>query len=279
VTASSSLQRRIADYYQGARMHRAPDRVLTDTLYQIESTKQRRVPWALPRRFQKMNSKVRLAATAAAIVAFVAVGLALLSGNPPGVGTRPTASPTPTPSPSPTLMSSPSPSPSVPLVPTETFTSGIYGISLSYPDGWTTRRATEWWTRGVPLVVHDYSDLMLDDTTQDLKFISVASQPLGASSGDEWVDILAHNRDWENRCAPRTEPTNVDGASGLLVEWCGDLFAAIVATPERGYAIALFGTRPALPDKAFFQAILDSVALDPLAAVDPSPPASPSTSP
>jgi hypothetical protein len=103
-----------------------PDRVLDTVLDQLPATPQRRSWWP-PRRFAQMNTSVKLAIAAAAVVVVAIVGIRLLPG--PSVGP-----PVPTPVPTPTQAAAPAPtaSPSATGVPTEfpegPLPAGTYGI-------------------------------------------------------------------------------------------------------------------------------------------------------
>jgi len=259
MNGQTGFERRIADYYASEGLTRAPDRVLHFALATIESTSQRRVLVPAPWRTLGMTSFARLAIVATAAIVVAALALGLFTNSIPGVGTPST--PTPSPSPSP----SPSPIGGTGLVLSQTFTSGRHGLSLKYPGGWQVRNASAAWVSGIPLYVQDHSDVMFDDTTADLKFISAASRLLGDTRGDAWINDLAADRQWEDRCPPTTTPVNVDGAAGVLVEWCpGVARVAIVATEDRGYAIALYG----VTDDEFVRAVLDTVQLSPDSALN-----------
>ena len=138
MNANHELERRLADYYATEAPLRAPDRVLESVLATSELTRQRRAVFRLPWRFPIMNSYAKMAVAAVAVIAIGAVGLAVWRGGaPPGPGVvTPTASPT----------SGPSGSPFSEL--TESFTSSVHGISVSYPADWSAEPATVPWTTG-----------------------------------------------------------------------------------------------------------------------------------
>jgi hypothetical protein len=95
----------IASWLRDEARDGASDRLLAATRRQLESTNQRRAWWPAWR-FNAMNTPVRVALAAAAVVAVAAVGTRLLpSGTGPGgpaspIPTTPPASPTITPAPS-----------------------------------------------------------------------------------------------------------------------------------------------------------------------------------
>jgi hypothetical protein len=268
MTAEHDLERRLADYYATEAPSRAPDWVLGAALSTIDSTPQRRVLIRVPWRLPTMNSYLKWAIAAVVVLAVGALGLSFLRTSPtPGVGTS-------SPSPSPTPSASPDPSAPPPLG--GSFTSTIHGISVSYPTGWVTVPATEPWTAASE--VYNFSspdfDHIHDPVLEDHLFLELASQPLAGKTGDAWIsDFLGAPEGCEG--AP-TEPITIDGASGLI---CAGLTA--VAIGDRGYYLRLStsGDEPWLStyyDQAWFRGVLDTVQLDPAAAVDAS--ASPGSS-
>jgi hypothetical protein len=113
-----------------------PDRVLDPVLDQLPTTPQRRHPWQA-RRFNKMNSTLKIAIAAAAVVVIGIVGLTRLQGSSvTGVAAGP--------SPAPTATGAPSQSPEVTRIsplPTSgvVFEPGRYRIanlSVQVPAGW-----------------------------------------------------------------------------------------------------------------------------------------------
>ncbi len=70
---------------------------------------------------------------------------------------------------------------------TETFTSDRYGITISYPNGWVTRPATEPWTTGVPDFMSNGGDIVYDPVREGHLWIAVASQPIGDTTPDAWA--------------------------------------------------------------------------------------------
>ena len=154
----------------------------------IEQKRQRAVigPWRMP----TMNKFVPIGLGAAAVVVALVVGTQLLAAPAPGgVGTAPSVQPSPTPSPTPSTSPSASPAASPPPL-TETFTSQMHGISVSYPEGWTARAATEPWTGCLycTLVLsHPQIDVLLHPVHDDGLFLRIASQPIGESAPEDWV--------------------------------------------------------------------------------------------
>jgi hypothetical protein len=276
MNANHDLERRLADFYASEALQRAPDRVLESVLAASEITRQRRAVIRLPWRFPIMNSYAKVAIAAVAVIAIGAVGLAVLRpGTSPGVGGQVvTPSPEPSSSGSPPATNRPTSSPSLAPPLTQSFTSTLHGISMSYPEGWTAQAATEPWTGRDPALFRmPQADFLVDTGRFDHLFLSVASQPIGDSTPGEWAAEKLTYRG----CAA-SEPITVDGATGLI--GADDCNAAAVTMDGRGYIIWLY-TSPDEPslsatyDTAWFEDVLATVQLKPEGAVDASPSASP----
>jgi hypothetical protein len=197
-----------------------------------------------------------------AVIAVGALGLAVLRPGQAPIGGQP--SPSLQPSPSPSLSPSPTPLPAL----TQTFVSTMHGISVSYPARWNTRKATEPWTTGIPKFDSEFGDVAYDNSTDDLKFLGLASQALGGLSGAAWVSKTATAPEWESECPPQPEPLTVDGAPGKLMTICpSGALVALVTTADRGYLVVLYG----VDDRAWFNEILATVQLHPEDAVKVSP--------
>ena len=253
MTANHDLERRLADFYAteaplaGARLGaRAGPRD-----HRQHHTAARAHPRAVE--VPTMNSFAKLAVAAVVVIAVGRVGLAVLRPGPgptwavraarlhPRHRHRRHAAST-------------SPGPSVSPLPalTETFTSAMHGISVSYPSGWKLRPATEPWTSGHVLGDSTFADIIYEKES-DSPFIAVASQPLAGKTLDAWAtDYLA-----QFSCVP-TEPVTVDGATGVLSD-CPEGPHALVSVEGRGYLIWLYR----VDDPAWFPAILATVQLHP----------------
>jgi hypothetical protein len=227
-----------------------------------EQTRQRVVvgPWRVP----DMNKLIPIGLGAAAVVGVVFLGSRLLT-PPGGLGGVPSSEPSHLPSPS--VAVSPSASSAAPPL-TETFTSERHGFSISYPAGWVARPATEPWTQAVPDWLSKTGDVFYDPLRGGggILWIAVASQPIGASTPDEWA---ATTMALDDACAV-TEPIAVDGAAGLM--GAGDCTRAAVTTDGRGYSFWLYrgDDEPSLVltyDRAWFQEVLATVQLQPEDAV------------
>ena len=148
----------------------------------------------------------------------------------------------------------------------------MHGFSVSYPEGWTARAATEPWTDrpGVPQFLHPGFDVLQDPVPNANLFLHITSQPIGDSTPEDWV--AASLAGWG--CST-TEPIAVDGATGLI--GADDCHIVAVTTAGRGYWIGLYtpysGVGEAPPadfsyDRAWFEEVLATVQLQPEDAVD-----------
>lgn len=200
-----------------------------------------------------MNTYARLALAAVGVIAIGAVGCGQAL--------------TPSPESSPSATSRPAPSPTSAPPLTQSFTSTLHGISMSYPEGWTAQVATELWTdEGIFSFRVPQGDFLYDPVLTDHLFLAIASQPIGDSTLDEWAaEKLA-----QEECTV-TEPITIDGTTGLIGG--ADCNIAAVTTGGRAYLVWLYtsGDEPWLSsmyDRAWFEDALASVQLHPEEAVD-----------
>jgi hypothetical protein len=246
-----------------------PDPVYDAVRNRIEQTRQRAFigPW----RTSFMTKAMKYGLAAAAVVVIAIIGYQFLGNSNTG-GPGPTS---PSPSPSATGRPTPSPSASAPPL-TQSFTSTVHGISVSYPEGWTAQAATAPWTdRTFPLSFGiSQADFLYDPTLTSDLFLTTASQPIGDSTPEGWV---AEQMASGEGCTA-TEPVAVDGATGLIgKDGCN---VAVVTTAGRGYWIELYtsGDDPvavAAYERAWFEEVLATVQLHPEDAVDSAPSSSP----
>jgi hypothetical protein len=256
--------------------HENAERVLLRALDEVDATPQRRSWWPAWRT-NRMNKLVIYGLGAAAVVVALVIGTQVLRPAAPGnVGGVPSASPSLTPAPTATPEPSPSPPASPPPL-TESFTSTVHGLSVSYPEGWIVRAATEPWTGCLyctGVLEAPYIDVFHRPPDDDGLFLRIASQPIGESAPEDWV--AAQMAD-DERCTT-TEPIIVDGATGLSG---GDTcLVAVVTTAGRGYHIDLWMSPDdrdlvAQYDRAWFEEVLATVQLQPEDAVDVAPSPSP----
>ena len=288
MTAPHDLDRELTAFLRDGPTE-LPDPSFDAVRDRMETTRQRVVlgPWRVP----DMSKFVPYALGAAAVVVALVVGIQFLRpAEPSGAAAVPSVQASAMPSPSPTPSTSPSASPAASTPPlTQTFTSQMLGISVSYPEGWTTRAATRPWTGsggfGLDPIEGD-ADVLSDPLTENL-FLLVGSQPIGSSTPDEWVaetlgtDQKAGAEDRRGDCSA-TEPIAVDGATGLIgvgVNACATSVAVTIG--GRGYWIRLFtptsieGVPFAPYDRAWFEEVLATVQLQPEDAVDVAAGASP----
>jgi len=258
--------------------HEDVSRVAGAVLDQVEAIPQRRATWWPARRVQIVSKTLGYGLAAATAVAVLIVGVQLAGGVGVGAGSSPTppaatlAPATPAPA-TPAPAATPGPTRPAPTAPplTQTFTSTLHGFSVSYPEGWVARPATEPYVDrpGVPQVLDPGMDLLSDPTQDDHLFIWLFSTPIGDSTPDEWVAKATS----AERCSA-TEPIVVDGARGLFLYECVAVVG--VTTAGRGYVIGLYtptvgeGRAFAGPpyDRAWFEAFLATVQLHPEDAVN-----------
>jgi hypothetical protein len=263
------LDQTISRWLEAEAPAQLPDRVLRATFERTRKTNQQGHWQAVLRRLQ-VNRMVFAIAGAAAVIVVAVVALGLYFNNP-GVGAAPSPSAAPSPTaaltatPEPTSEPTQSPAAAPPL--TQNFTSTQHGISVSYPEGWTARAATEPWTDrpGVPQFIHPGFDVLQDPVLTDHLFLHITSQPIGDSTPEDWV--AASLAAWGCRT---TEPIAVDGATGLI--GADNCHIVAVTTAGRGYWIGLYtpdsGEGEAPPadfsyDRAWFEEVLATVQLRP----------------
>jgi hypothetical protein len=264
MTANQDLQRRVARHYETEPPMRAPDWVLQSALSTIESTRQRRGLPAL-RRYPDLSNYTKLAA--AAVVVLAAGGFALWQLGPGNPGDRPlpTSSPTVAPSPTRAPTTRPQPTTYVPGALTQTFTSDLYGISLTYPEGWVAEKATEPWTEADPPIFGlATGDFVYDPALRDHLFLAVVSRPLDGASLDAWLSgfLTAEG-------CTLTAGDAIDGADRVLRSACD---IALASSGGRGYFIALYASADdvelrTLDTATLFEALLATVQLHPEDAV------------
>ena len=211
------------------------------------------------------------AVSALALAVAISVGGIVFLGylNRSGTGDRQTPQP-----------SSPAPSGSTLTIPplTETFVSPRNGFSVSYPAGWSIRPATTSWPLDIFLPLeHPAFDKLQRRGEAEL---NVASQPLAVGQTEaEWLDAFFHPFEGAAPCGtlPAKSPRlAIDGRTGYIVnDACPmpadrefsvpDLqYRAIVIADGRVYDIRLDGNI----DRAYFDAIVATIRLDPSSALD-----------
>jgi hypothetical protein len=157
----------------------------------------------------------------------------------------------------------------------QAFTSQVHGITLSYPEGWIARGATEPWRDrpGVPQFTDPGYDVLRDPVLDDRVFLDITSQPIGDATPADWLAAIPAG----SGCTT-AEPITVDGAPGVI--GANDCNVVWVTTAGRGYTIELFRSNddPAAVapyDRAWFEEVLATIQLQPGDAVDAAPSATP----
>ena len=266
MTAPNDLDRQLKDLLRDGPTE-LPYQSFDAVRDRTEHTPQRVVigPWRLP----EMNKFVTIGLGAAAVVVLLFIGAQLFGSPSGGVGSvaAPSAESSATAEPTATPEPSPSPISASPL--TQSFTSTQHGITISYPEGWTAQAATEPWTESTfaRLFGDPHADFLYDPTLTDHLFLTIASQPIGDSTPEDW--LAAQMASGEG--CPATEPIAVDGAAGLI--GADDCDVAVATTSGRGYIIILNTSDDDPPavapyDRAWFEDVLATVQLHPEDAVD-----------
>ena len=138
--------------------------------------------------------------------------------------------------------------------------SNLHGISVSYPERWVPKAATEPWPEGgIVQQQTPFGDVIEDGSTGDTAFLALASQPLAGRSLDE---VVAGYGPFTECGSP--EPVVVDGAQGVVGSECP---MALVTAEDRVFLIWLYR----IDDPEWFKQILATVQLDPAAALDAAP--------
>ena len=244
-------------------------RVLDAVVDDIHVTRQRRalrVPWRLP----IMNSPARVAT--AAVIGVLAVGGVFFIFGRPGQST--VGGPSPSPS-TPAIVATPAATtPAASPVPipalTQTFTSARNGYSVQHPTGWTATPATESWAAGTST---NWGNPALDSIkTSNVRLVVASQQLASGQTADAWLTAYCKSGGKSaSSCGPQikigseTGYLDADGepaAGGAIVD--GSLiFDAAVVAGGRGYEFTMDG----LLDRAYFQALLDTVRFDAASAV------------
>jgi hypothetical protein len=241
------LSRRLAEFYADEAPSRAPDWVLRDSLAAIETIEQPRLLLGARRRFHLMSTNLRVAAAVVAVVALGAVAWQLLPGTG-GTGGDPTPTPTLAPTPTPTLAPTPTPTaaPTPTPAPTAapfggTHVSDLYGVAVSYPDGWTVESGTEPWTLhslpgfGSPLSTADY---IHSPAYPDQLFIMLSSHvPDASETGPAWADALDAAPD-PGSCGT-FDAITVANLEGRLYS-CNEPLRAVFWSTDRGYLVSVY---------------------------------------
>lgn len=266
---------RLIDAFLHEGAEQLHDQVYDAVRSSIEQRPQRVVigPWRMP----TLNKLVPIAIGVVAVVAVVVIGSRLLPAAPGGTAAggptaAPTAAPASAPTSEPTTAPSPTPGTVAPPPLTQTFTSTQHGISLSYPEGWIARPATEPWTDhpGTPEYVDLGIDVLHDPVLTDHLFLNISSRPIVDTTPEAWVAA-------STGCTT-TEPIVVNGATGLI--GTDDCKSVAVTSAGRGYWIQLLTSddNPAAVapyDRAWFEQVLATVQLQPDRALNAAASATP----
>jgi hypothetical protein len=195
--------------------------------------------------------------TGCALTLGCALVLAACSGSTAPTSAATSAAVNPTVAPTSTSGPPPSTVPEATHPPlTRSFTSAVHGFSVSYPEGWTPRAATESWPENEIVMQESAFGDVIEDLNADNLFLAMASRPI---DDDAFGTFASSYLDVEE-CGPG-DATTVAGADGVIGSACP---LAIVHEGGRAYLFWLYGD----DDIAWFKEILATVKLEPEAAVD-----------
>jgi hypothetical protein len=193
-----------------------PDRILDEVVSLLPSTQQRRAPWPA-RRFREMNSALRLAIAAAAVLGIAVVGYSLLPRNP-GVGGPGATSPGPASgSPGPTADPLPEPlevQPQGRLAPGSYVISSVGGVRITFdvPDGWEKLSYhAAVWAEGASVAFMTVDNVYVDACAGD---DGLRVPPVGPSVEDLATAVMELPA-WSG--GSRSDAT-LDGYDGQLIE-------------------------------------------------------------
>ena len=254
MTASRDRDARIAAYF-ATQQPDLPDRAFDAVRGEISRTRQLVVVGPLREPAALRRIPIVVAAAAGVAIAILVIQLR------PGIG------PGQPPSPAPTMTAVPSPFPST-MGPT-TFTSPLYGYTVTVPAGWAASQALLRWdgtTQPGPDAETDKFDLPGPLLVH--AFAGRFSGDLDAFVADR---IVANHRDHADTCPVAEpddiEPTRINDQSWVILSWnCGALINQAV-TVRDGIAYAFVFRDLAIEaatdptDRAIFRSILDSVEL------------------
>lgn len=279
MTSQRDLERTLDAFFVGA--DEVADRVIDDALLTIEHTRQRRalrVPW----RFPEMNSSLKLATVAAAVVLAIG-GAAWMLGQRPGSGVGGLPPPA---SPSPSVASSPFPSGSAAASPSSSaialkdtsnwvaFTSPRYGYQFSRPPSWVPTPATRNWVLKTDRLDMwtTASDQFVDPKAAYGILVSAwAVDVPPTTSDDEWITAFyAGSTAGCGTLSSDVRQISVDGHAGRLVvnDPCSDA-EAFVFIDGRVHVFAIWRDQQ-VPLLEAFLSTVKFVPTPPLGSAAPS---------
>lgn len=178
------FERAVLDWLEDGS-DRTPAPAIDAVLLAVKTTPQERdlrIPW----RFTFMTNTMR-AAAGIAIVAVIAVGIVAFGGLRSGVG-----GPSPAPSATPVTTAGPTVPPTLATGPFS-FTSPLYGYTVTVPAGWQVAAATAAWRPGAqPTLDLFTAPVSAGDEYDD---VGIAAQPVPAgTTADDWLGAYAESQ-------------------------------------------------------------------------------------
>jgi hypothetical protein len=229
----------------------APERLLSATRRQIESTRQRRAWWPVWRD-PNMTSGLKLLIAAVGVVIVAVVGINLMPGQGVGPGSAATPSPTPSPTPAPSVALGPTALPiDGPLAP-RTYIIGDpfqLEVSIDVPDGWTVWGGVSGAGAGIykdspnPPAGKAIVITIVDEVFTDACDVSKGRTNPGPTAND-LATALANQAKTQ---ASAISDVTLSGYSGKYVEYT---FAGpTAACPELNRWLMIVGPRQAVADE------------------------------
>lgn len=180
-----------------------------------------------------MSANAKLSAAAlATTLALGAIVMTQLGPRSSANSASSSSQPTSTPGPSqmdPVVTVTATPKPAGPPALTRRFTSGIYGLSVAYPEAWKATAGTYPWTMDGGVYRVPLGDL-IEDPTHRFLWVKLASLRLGDMAFDQWAKSVFEGHE----CTSGPRPFVIDGIDGLLDDIC---LTALVESGGRGYLI------------------------------------------
>lgn len=200
------FERAVLDWLEGGS-DRTPRPAIEAVLLAVKTTPQERV-LRLPGRFALMTNTMR-AAAGIAIIAVIAVGVVGVGALSSGVG-----GPSPAPSTTPVATAGPTVSPTLPTGPVS-FTSPLYGYTVTVPVGWQVSPATAAWRPGEQPVF----DVFAAPVSQGDEYddVVIAAQPVPAgTTADAWLVAFAKSQEASTRTCKGPADDWTDAQVGSL---------------------------------------------------------------
>jgi hypothetical protein len=146
---------------------------------------------------------------------------------------------------------------------TESYASAVHGMSVSYPQGWNLRPATEPWFEGELTLESTFADVISNPS--GYPFIAMASAALGEKSGLAWTETFLQSRPCGTSRAFR-----LDALQAQIVE-CEAGAHVVAADDSRGLVVWLYTSdQPSTEAVEWFIEMIDTIETEDLPSVQGS---------